>query len=242
MKPEAGIGNPDAGGSLARDGFEIVPDVLPDGQCDIIASELSVLPDAREGPTNGRHYRGRNLLRRVPAVAQLASSKLLKGILESRLKREIFPVRALFFDKNADANWTVAWHQDLTIAVARKIETPGFGAWSIKEGIVHVRPPAEILENMATLRLHLDKCDADDGALKVIPRSHLRGRLDSTEIGACAEKNAGLICAVPKGGALLMRPLLLHSSSRAKRPVHRRVLHLEYASVGLPAGLEWFDS
>ena len=178
----------------------------------------------------------------MPAVAELASSNQLKGVLESRLQQEIFPVRALFFDKNSDANWTVAWHQDLTIAVARKNEAPGFGPWSIKEGIVHVRPPGEILEKMATLRLHLDKCDADDGALKVIPRSHLWGRLDSAEIGARVDKNAGLVCAVPKGGALLMRPLLLHSSSRAKRPVHRRVLHLEYASVGLPAGLEWFDS
>jgi ectoine hydroxylase-related dioxygenase (phytanoyl-CoA dioxygenase family) len=177
----------------------------------------------------------------VPAVAELASSKQLKGILESRLNQEIFPVRALFFDKHADANWSVAWHQDLTIAVARKIEAPGFATWSIKEGIVHMQPPAEVLENMATLRLHLDKCDTDDGALKVIPRSHLRGRLASVEIAAWVNKNTGLICAVPKGGALLMRPLLLHSSSRAKRPAHRRVLHIEYASVGLPAGLKWHD-
>jgi ectoine hydroxylase-related dioxygenase (phytanoyl-CoA dioxygenase family) len=241
VKPEVGSGKPEAGSQLAHNGVEIVPDVLLEGPCDVIADELSVLQVAHGGSTNNRRGGARNLLRLVTQVAELASSNQLKGVLESRLNQEIFPVRALFFDKNTDANWGVTWHQDLAIAVARKIAAPGFAAWSVKEGVVHVQPPVEILEDMATLRLHLDKCDADDGALKVIPRSHLQGRLDSREIAARVEKNAGLICAVPKGGALLMRPLLLHSSSRAKRPAHRRVLHLEYASVDLPAGLKWHD-
>jgi len=43
-------------------------------------------------------------------------------------------------------------------------------------------------------------------------------------------------CTVNKGGALLMRPLLLHSSTAAN-PRHRRVLHLEYSSIDLPGGL-----
>jgi ectoine hydroxylase-related dioxygenase (phytanoyl-CoA dioxygenase family) len=82
------------------------------------------------------------------------------------------PVRAIFFDKSSGSNWLVPWHQDLTIAVASKCEAPGFGPWSVKDGIPHVQPPDELLKQMIALRLHLDDCDASNGALRVIPGSH----------------------------------------------------------------------
>src|SRR5262245_7189469 len=77
-----------------------------------------------------------------------------------------FVVRGLFFDKTPRANWKVSWHQDLTIAVRVRIEAPGFGPWSLKAGVVHVQPPAEILERMATVRLHLDDCSESNGPLR----------------------------------------------------------------------------
>jgi hypothetical protein len=46
---------------------------------------------------------------------------------------------------------------------------------------------------------------------------------------------------VKRGGAVVMRPLLLHSSTTATTPKHRRVLHFEYSSVDLPAGIRWFE-
>jgi ectoine hydroxylase-related dioxygenase (phytanoyl-CoA dioxygenase family) len=161
--------------------------------------------------------------------------------LESRLNKHVFPVRALFFDKTPDANWRVAWHQDLTIAVAEKIETLGFEAWSVKEEITHVQPPRRILEGMAVLRLHLDNCASNNGPLKVIPGSHAGGKLDAARIKEWTAGEKIAMCEVPKGGALLMRPLLLHSSSPSESPLHRRVLHIEYASDELPNGLEWFE-
>lgn len=39
-----------------------------------------------------------------------------------------------------------------------------------------------------------------------------------------------------------MRPLLLHASSPAASPGHRRVLHVEYAAAGLPGGLQWYEA
>ena len=137
------------------------------------------------------------------------------------------------------SNWRVPWHQDLTIAVVERIETPSFVAWSVKDGILHVQPPREILESMVTVRLHLDDCHADDGALKIIPGSHLNGKLDSVQITEWTSRQT--TCEVPKSGALFMRPLLLHSSSTAKNPSHRRVLHIEYATTELPNGLKWFE-
>jgi len=230
MNAESRIQNPEKNcpGRFIEDGFEILTDFYsPDG-CGVLANDLSLLHEE-------------HLLRILPEVNELAHSSKVKGTLKRRLNKDIFPVRALFFDKTPDANWRVAWHQDLTIAVSERIETPDFEAWSVKEEIHHVQPPREILEGMITLRLHLDHCDISNGALKVIPRSHSNGKLDSVRIQECTAKEKIAVCEVPKGGALLMRPLLLHSSSSSKSPSHRRVLHLEYASDELPNGLKWFE-
>jgi hypothetical protein len=48
-------------------------------------------------------------------------------------------------------------------------------------------------------------------------------------------------CTLPRGGVLLMRPLLLHASSPSAMPAHRRVIHIEYATGELPAGLTWAE-
>jgi ectoine hydroxylase-related dioxygenase (phytanoyl-CoA dioxygenase family) len=224
-----------------RNGFEILKDVLPREKCDALADELSAVHRQQRQSAKNRLGGVRNLLRRLPQINDIANSTKIKQILEGRLERPAFPVRALFFDKTADANWRVAWHQDLAIAVAERIETPQFDGWSIKEGITHVQPPGRILQGMATIRLHLDDCDATNGALKVIPCSHLKGKLNALEIKEWLGNGTIFTCEVPKGGALLLRPLLLHASSPAERPSHRRVLHIEYATEDLPNGLKWFE-
>jgi ectoine hydroxylase-related dioxygenase (phytanoyl-CoA dioxygenase family) len=151
------------------------------------------------------------------------------------------PVRGIFFDKSAEANWLVTWHQDLTLAVRERCEVPGFGPWSVKEGVPHVQPPAECLQQMITVRLHLDDADESNGALRVLPGSHAQGRLSPEGIGEWRERVPEVTCVVRAGGALLMRPLLLHASGRSVSERHRRVLHLEYAGFDLPAGLEWHE-
>ena len=49
--------------------------------------------------------------------------------------------RSIFFNKTPRNNWSVLWHQDLTICLKEKIETKGYGPWSLKENIPHVQPP-----------------------------------------------------------------------------------------------------
>ena len=224
-----------------KNGFEILKDVLPQERRETLAGELSLLHQRQKESSKNKLGGVRNLLRLVPQVNDVANSPEITDILEKRLAIRAFPVRALFFDKTPDANWRVSWHQDLTIAVAERIETPEFEAWSIKEGIAHVQAPCRILEGMATVRLHLDDCHAQNGALKIIPGSHLEGKLNASQIKSRLENGSVCICEVPKGGALLMRPLLLHASSPAQNPSHRRVLHIEYATDELPNGLKWFE-
>jgi ectoine hydroxylase-related dioxygenase (phytanoyl-CoA dioxygenase family) len=180
-------------------------------------------------------------MRRVPAIRALVASPIIAALVKDRLAGNGVLVRSIFFDKTPGANWLVPWHQDLSIAVRERREAPGFGPWSVKDGVPHVQPPLPILEDMLTLRLHLDDCDEANGALRVIPGSHRRGRLSATEIAELRTRNAETVCSARSGDALVMRPLLLHASAEAREVHHRRVVHLEYASSSLPHGLEWAE-
>jgi hypothetical protein len=80
-----------------------------------------------------------------------------------------------------------------------------------------------------------------DGPLRVIPGSHTAGRLSSAAIAEWRDRGPEVVCTASPGDALVMRPLLLHASSPAMVPAHRRVLHVEYACESLPHGLEWFE-
>ena len=216
---------------VANNGFALIPSLLTQ-------DEQQNLLDAL-GPVGGAGKRG---VLGVPPIANLAASDRLLDFLQPFLAARPRPVRAIFFDKSPQQNWLVPWHQDLTIAVNNKNDAPGFGPWSIKDGVHHVQPPAYILDQMLTVRLHLDDCDESNGALQVLPGSHRFGRLSPDEIQKWRNQATAALCCVPAGGALLMRPLLLHSSGRSQSKRHRRVLHIEYASFPLPHGLEWYES
>ena len=208
---------------LKDNGFQIIAPAISDAACDNI---LSVL----EGESNLRQ-------------PHLKFPEILVPILDSPLRSFFTPpwkfVRSILFDKSPRANWSAPWHQDLTICVRERRDAPGFGPWSIKDGFHHVHAPAEILDHILAIRLHLDDCGPENGALRVLPGSHKNGRMPDEAIEAFRLTHHEVICSLPKGGALLMKPLLLHASSRATRPSHRRVLHFEVTQAKLPNGLEW---
>ncbi len=160
-------------------------------------------------------------------------------MVEAILGDGCFPVRGIFFDKVPDANWKVPWHQDLTIAVQERINVIGFGPWSTKAGVLHVQPPVSVLETMVSIRIHLDPCGESNGALRVIPGSHRNGRIPESQISLIRQTRRDHVCEVGQGGALLMRPLLLHASSPSSVPGHRRVIHIDYAADALPDGVKW---
>jgi ectoine hydroxylase-related dioxygenase (phytanoyl-CoA dioxygenase family) len=228
---------------LERDGYAIVPDVLAPG---VVSGLIAALERVEPGGTaldrGGRVFAMRDLLRAVPETRRLADSDALAALVRPILGLGAFVVRGLLFDKTPEANWLVPWHQDLTIAVKQRTEAPGFGPWTVKAGVPHVQPPVAVLERMLTVRVHLDDSGAGTGPLRVLPGSHARGRLDAGETRHWLERVPAVSCLVPRGGALLMRPLLLHASSPADNVGHRRVIHLEYAADRLPEGVEWFET
>ena len=224
-----------------KHGFVIVEDVLASKEAVDLLLALEQIGDTGSVRKRGGIFAVRNLLDVSPEVAELAVSDTIRRLVEPVLGARFFPVRGILFDKIPDANWKFPWHQDVTIAVRERVEANGFGPWSMKVDTLHVQPPASILEEMLTVRLHLDNCGEENGALRVLPGSHKRGKIPEHEISGLRETLPEEVCAVGLGGALLMRPLLLHASSPSRAPGHRRVVHLDFAAVNLPAGLRWFS-
>lgn len=227
---------PDMTNAIERNGFATVAGVLTTAQID----GLRTVAGAGTALTrSGSTYGGRNLLA-ITEVRKIAADRAIKDLVEPVVGPGAIPVRALFFDKTPEANWPVLWHPDLTIALAERHDLAGWGPWSTKAGIAHVEPPAALLAGMLTVRLHLDDCQAFNGALRVLPGTHALGRLTRDRIQRLREEVPEVACEAREGSALLMRPLLLHASSPARQPSHRRVIQIEYADQGaLPAPLAW---
>ena len=203
---------------LERDGFALVPDLLT-------SEEVSFWADRFERPVRA----GRRNLLDDPEVRRLSANPRIAQLVGGARV-----VRGILFDKTREANWAVPPHQDLNIALAERHEVQGFGPWSMKAGIVHAIPPVEILRGMLTIRIGIDACDMANGPLRVIPGSH-HAKIPEAEL-----PNGPFVdCLHEAGGAVLMRPLAVHASPRAAKPIRRRVIHLEYASVDLPPPLRW---
>jgi ectoine hydroxylase-related dioxygenase (phytanoyl-CoA dioxygenase family) len=224
---------------LITDGFAMVPAVLKPESITKLISALETLGDSKSILKRGGIFAVRNLLDISPEILALAESEEIRRIVKNVLGEEARPVRGILFDKTPEANWKVPWHQDVTIAVAEKRDVEGFGPWSVKAGVLHVQPPAGVLENMLSVRIHLDPSGAENGALRVLPGSHLLGRLPECEIAALLAERPAVHCAAARGDVLLMRPLLLHASSPSTTPGHRRVIHIDFAAINLQCGLRW---
>jgi ectoine hydroxylase-related dioxygenase (phytanoyl-CoA dioxygenase family) len=169
----------------------------------------------------------------VPEVARFASDKRLLDIARRELRTEPFPFRATLFEKSGKANWLVVWHQDTALPLRERFDAPGWGPWSEKAGVAYVHAPATALSRVVALRVHLDPSTTDNGPLRVVPHSHGLGILTDEEISSVVREHGFVECLVPKGGILMMSPLIIHSSSKVRINIPRRVLHLEYADSRL---------
>ncbi|MFA7335471.1 MAG: phytanoyl-CoA dioxygenase family protein [Candidatus Obscuribacterales bacterium] len=219
-----------------RDGFELLPSAIDASQVTLLLEAIAEI-QGQSGKAGMR-----NLLSRSAKIHSFAFSDSSLGIARSVIGVDAKPVRAIYFDKTPTANWYVTWHQDLTIPVSEKIDTPGWGPWSVKDGVTHVQPPAAVLNNMISLRFHLDDCALENGAIKFIAGTHLGGVLSAVEIAQRRDSAEHLVCAAELGDVIVMRPLILHSSSISTSPDHRRVLHIEYAAGDLPTVLHWAEA
>ena len=213
-------------------GFAILPGLLSDAPSAALLNALAAttLPRTKAG--------ARNALAN-PAASAIAWDPRLVRVASDALGGKAFPFKATLFDKSQRANWLVAWHQDTALPLRARREVPGWGPWAIKAGVVYAHAPAEALSRVVALRVLLDDSTAANGPLRVLPGTHRLGVLSDSQIQELSSKGPSVECIVGRGGVVLMRPLLVHSSSKSSAPAPRRVLHIEYAtSWELGDGLE----
>jgi ectoine hydroxylase-related dioxygenase (phytanoyl-CoA dioxygenase family) len=208
-----------------RDGYGIVSTVLDRLVIRDLIERLngSDLPRSRAGV---RH------LMKDPLVAQIAAREEMIGIAREIVGAKAWPFRATLFDKSPSSNWLVAWHQDTALPLRERREQPGWGPWSIKEGVNYAHAPREALEQVVALRLHLDDSNESNGPLRVLPGTHKSEVLTDEEVLRLAEGINPVERLVTQGGVVIMRPLVIHASSKAISEQPRRVLHIEYAATG----------
>lgn len=215
--------------SWVRDGFVGVPDVLSAPACEALQ------PDDPGAGASG----GTRCLLSADWCAALAGRLREHGDLGRLLPPGHVAVQCTYFEKSSARNWLVPLHQDLSIPVAERVDGGGLSGWSDKEGSVFVQAPVEVLEQLVAVRLHLDPCGACDGALRVVPGSHTRGVLAPDAAIATRDALGERVCEAEAGAALVMRPLLLHASSKSQGTGRRRVLHFLYGPRSLPHSLRW---
>jgi ectoine hydroxylase-related dioxygenase (phytanoyl-CoA dioxygenase family) len=164
-------------------------------------------------------------------VAALARDARLMELAKEALGAAAVPFRATLFDKSPISNWLVVWHQDTALPLRERREVPGWGPWSIKDGVNYAHAPAGALEQVLALRLHLDDSVAENGPLRVLPGTHTLGVLTDEALHELSTQIVAVDCLIPRGGVLAMRPLIVHASSKSHSTAPRRVLHIEYAAA-----------
>lgn len=213
--------------SFAQHGFALADGVLSAAQCVQAASQLQLQGAA-----------GTRALLAQPWCAALARS--LRGHPDlGALIGDQVALQCTYFEKSAGRNWLVPLHQDLSIPVAARVDGAPLSGWSVKEGMPFVRAPLDVLEQLVAVRIHLDDCGPGDGPLRVVPGSHRHGVLDDAQAAALRAAHGETVCSAARGAALLMRPLLLHASSKGSGASARRVLHFVFGPRTLPHGLSW---
>ena len=221
---------------VATNGFAIAPAIFSE-------SEIKTLLEMIEKGKNDQQkekevFAIRCFLQTFPDLEKTLMTAAFKQLIAD-FGESYHVVKSIYFDKPPSANWVVNWHQDLTISIKDKVATNGFEKWLPKEGYFSVQPPIHYLENIITLRIHLDDCTKQNGALRIIPKSHHEILL-SKNLSTTFFENE-VVCEVPKGGVLIMKPLVWHSSKRTQNNENRRVIHIELSNMALPKPLMWAE-
>jgi hypothetical protein len=215
---------------FAEVGYVVIADVLTSDELNIVARNV-------DGPAT--EALGCRKLLDARWCQELARRLACEPRLSAVIPADGRPVQCTLFEKRFDKNWLVALHQDLSIPVAERINSARCTGWSVKDGTLFVQPPMSVLEELVAVRVHLDNCDERNGALRVVPGSHQLGRLSPAQTREAREVRGDRRVPVAMGGVMVMRPLLLHASSKVSLDLPRRVLHFVFGPGTLPEGLRW---
>jgi ectoine hydroxylase-related dioxygenase (phytanoyl-CoA dioxygenase family) len=218
--------------TVQEQGYGLIPGVFTRDEVFDLLKQISSegLPRTRAGVRHAMRSTG---------VAQIARDSRMMQFARRILGARATAFRATLFEKLPDSNWLVGWHQDTALPLRHRREVSGWGPWSLKDNVNYAHAPADALEKIVALRVHLDDSTLENGPLRMLPGTHTQGVLTDDEIHAIAESTTSIDCLMPRGGVIAMRPLVIHGSSKSRTEKSRRVLHIEYAeSTEIADGLE----
>lgn len=204
-------------------GFALLRDVFSPELIELTLEQIERLSPHRSR-ASVRHVLG------LSPVAKIARCPQLINVAREVLGTDAIPFRATLFEKTLAANWLVVWHQDTALPLRERQELPGWGPWSVKEGITYAHAPSTALSQVLALRIHFDDSTPANGPLRVLPGTHELGVLSDDRIHDLSKQVRPVDCLVPKGGVVAMRPLVVHASTKSQVEMPRRVLHIEYAA------------
>lgn len=211
-----------------------------DGAEHFPGAALAVMPSLDAALRDLEAGRAGIRLAHAHGLADVLSSQGTIGAIAAHFRGTgVKPVRAVLFDKTAERNWGLGWHQDRTICVEARRDTPGFGPWTIKAGLTHVAPPFRYIERMITLRVHLDDVTTANAPLLVAPGSHKSGLIPVGDVAAVVAACGRKSCLARAGDIWAYATPILHASEAASQPARRRVLQIDYSADELPDGLNW---
>lgn len=225
---------------IQENGFSVINNIFSTEEIEKISEVIQNIDTSKETFRKSEDlFAIRQFLKEIPEIKDFIFNENLQKIIKDIFGDNYFVVKSIYFDKPEKSNWYVAYHQDLTISVDKKVPLENFGPWTTKQNQFAVQPPLDILENIFTIRIHLDDTDENNGALKVVPKSHAKGIYRPETIDWKVETEH--ICNVEKGGIMMMKPLLLHGSNRTTNGMKRRVIHIEFSDKELPEELNWSE-
>ena len=228
--------------AIDADGVHIFQRVYTYSECEDMRRQLDEAMRSDKEQFNVRQSRGtvfaaRNVIDLCPQSMGWWKKTAILKILNTVLGDDFGLVRVLYFDKPSDRSWSLPFHKDMTIAVQdNSLPSQRFSKPTSKAGVDHVEADQQLLENMLTLRIHLDRVTEDNGPLQVIPGSHKNGKRGD----ASTTTPIKILCDA--GDVLAMRPLISHGSahSNSETNMHRRILHFEFSGIrNLPDGFQW---
>lgn len=227
--------------TLNSEGFAIIESIYTNSEIDAL---LLIIEKAIENKRQNKTFRQsddlfaiRQFLLEIPEALDYIFNKKLSTLIKTTFGDDYFISKSIYFDKPEKSNWFVSYHQDLTISVNKKVELENFKNWTLKQNQYSVQPPESILKDNFTIRIHLDTTTKDNGALKVITKSHQKGIIRIEDFNF--ENEDETLCEVKKGGIMLMKPLLFHASNKTTNNNRRRVIHIEFSKQKLPKDLKW---
>ncbi|WP_371414615.1 phytanoyl-CoA dioxygenase family protein [Flavobacterium sp. 140616W15] len=187
---------------IDTEGFIIIDAIYNENEIEKLTSIIESVTEDKAGKTTFRKsedlFAIRQFHKEIPEALDSIFNQNLKNIIKSNFGEDYFITKSIYFDKPEKSNWFVAYHQDLTISVDKKIDVESFENWTTKQDQFAVQPPKDILEKNFTIRIHIDKTTKDNGALKVINNSHSKGIYRVENMDFKNEKET--VCEVEKGG------------------------------------------